>query len=89
MKAVVVAFNQLHRLIVNSTSVDIVYLSGTHLAGLQAPHGARGVDGGGPQQVRVNLIPVEWSQRGAEIFFFGFSLFKYFSMWDVNASDEA
>ena len=50
---------QLHRLIVNSTSVDIVYLSGTHLAGLQAPHGARGVDGGGPQQVRVNLIPVE------------------------------
>ena len=69
MKAVVAAFNQekalvgafsvivqLHRLIVNSTSVDIVYLSGTHLAGLQAPHGARGVDGGGAQQVGIDLV---------------------------------
>merc|ERR1719330_1916957 len=30
-----------------------------HLASLQPPHGARGVDGGGAQQVWVSLIPVK------------------------------
>ena len=38
--------------------------SAEHLASLQAPHGAGGVYRGGPQQVRVNLVPVKRGQRG-------------------------
>ena len=38
-----------------------------HLARLQPPDGARRVDGGGPEQVGVDLVPVEGGERRAEV----------------------
>ena len=38
-----------------------------HLAGLEPPDGAGGVDAAGPDEVGVHLVPVERREGGAEV----------------------
>ena len=42
-------------------------MSPSSLSGLEAPDGAGGVNGGGAQQVGVDLVPVEGGERRAEV----------------------